>query len=122
MCVNKPITWDGEAGVWLTQSVKLGSLIPVPMSYPPTTLPHFNRVKIGITLGWNILCLHCIDCSLSEDSPVCLQTPPLYLLVLSSSWVRDEFRMAEFQQFALANVLSLPGQTQHVVPNETNSK
>lgn len=81
-----------------------------------------NRVKIGITLGWNMLCLHCIDCSLTEDSPVCLQTLPLYFLVLSSSRVRDEFRMAEFQQFALANVLSLPGQTQHVVPNKTNSK
>lgn len=85
-----------------------------PCLVPTNTTTSLSRVKF--------VCLHCVDCSLTEGGPACLQTPWLYLLVLNSSWVRDESRMAEFQQFALPYVLSLPGQPQHVVPNETNSK
>lgn len=101
------------------RSTRLGYLVLILISSCNTV--SLNRVKIGIPSRWNSLGFPHGDYSLTEGISACLQTATLSLSVkflLGKGWVQ----VAGFQVLALAYVLSLPGQPQHVVLNDTNYK
>lgn len=116
--LNCVYEWNNYLGWWRVQDQ-----VPWFLSSHPTTTVLFHSVgwKLASHQGGTLWVSPILTVSsLKAFLPV--YKSPLYLLVLNSSWDRDGSWVAGFQVFALAYVLSLPGQPQHVVLNDTNYK